>query len=119
MVEPLYAIVRCYQRRYVTKIKLVYAQDKFVPKLGKHVTSYVPKLETYANITSTGIKTSTELFGAIKADSLTIRLMTPDKLPKYSYVQIGDTLYKATEAQYLNNSVTLVTTEVVGVVNAS
>ena len=105
--------------RYDTKIKLVYAQDKYDPKLGKHVTSYVPKLETYANVTSTGIKASTELFGAIKADSLTIRLMTPDKLPKYSYVQIGDTLYKATEAQYLNNSVTLVTTEVVGVVNAS
>ena len=107
--------------RYDTKIKLVYAQDKYDPKLGKHVTSYETKmeLEIYANVTSTGIKASTELFGAIKADSLTIRLTSPDKLPKYSYVQIGNTLYKATEAQYLNNSVTLVTTEVVGVVNAS
>ena len=105
--------------RYDTKIKLVYAKDNYAPKLGKHVTSYETELETYANVTSTGIKTSTELFGAIKADSLTIRLMTPDKLPKYSYVQIGNTLYKATEAQYLNNSVTLVTTEAVGVVNAS
>ena len=105
--------------RYDTKIKLVYAQDKYVPKLGKHITSYVTELETYANVTSTGIKTSTELFGAIKADSLTIRLASPDKLPKYSYVQIGNKLYKATEAQYLNNSVTLVTTEVVDIVNAS
>ena len=75
-------------------------------------------METYANVTSTGIKTSTELFGSVKADSLTIRLTSPDKLPKYSYVQIENTLYKATKAQYLNNSVTLVTTEVVGVVNA-
>ena len=104
--------------RYDTKIKLVYAQDKYDPKLGKHVTSYETELEAYANVTSTGIKTSTELFGAIKADSLTIRLTSPDKLPKYSYVQIGNTLYKTTEAQYLNNSVTLVTTEVVGVINA-
>lgn len=101
--------------RYDTLVIFYQNKETYDPAQGKHIDNPVELYRDYANVNSTGIQQSTELFGAVKTNSLTVRFAHRIPIQSWNYITIGNkpNRYKTTQSLGCLNSDVIVTSEMI------